>query len=344
LLLPELFELHNRSKFEIFAYDYSREDGSALRQRFKRSIEHFTSIAALNDRDAALKIREDEVDILVDLHGLSQGTRPAILAQRPAPIQMTYLGYIGTTMMPYIDYVITDRYCFHRDLQKYYSEKPLLLDHCCLPTDRHRVIDPKPNREDVGLPSDKFVFATFNNSYKLNESMFACWMRILSRLPESVLWIVDDNPWATKNLKAFAINAGVEESRLIFTPRVFPSTYLSRMQLVDVFLDNHPYNAGSTASDVLWMGTPMITLSGKTFVSRMAGSMLFYSKLPELIANTYEQYEQLAVWLHDHPEQRQRINKTLLEQREPGKAFDMRRFTQQLEQRYLSVASNVRMN
>jgi predicted O-linked N-acetylglucosamine transferase (SPINDLY family) len=338
LLLPELFELHDRSRFGIYAYDYSREDGSVVRQRFKNSIENFRSITAVSDRDAALAIREDEIDILIDLHGLSLGTRPAILAQRPAPIQMTYLGYIGTTMMPYLDYVITDRYCFHRDLEKYFSEKPLLIDHCCLPTDRHRTIDPKPTKAEVGLPEDKFIFATFNNSYKLNETMFACWMRILQRLPNSVLWIVDDNPWATENLKAFAVKSGVSEQRLIFTPRVFPSAYLSRMQLIDVFLDNHPYNAGSTASDVLWMGTPMVTMSGKTFVSRMAGSMLFYSGLPELIAHNHKHYEDIAVWLHDHPEHRQRIHQTLLDQRAPGKAFDMNRFTRMLEQRYQSVA------
>jgi predicted O-linked N-acetylglucosamine transferase (SPINDLY family) len=261
-----------------------------------------------------------------------------VLGQRPAPVQMTYLGYIGTTMMPYVDYVITDQYCFHRDLKKYYSEKPLLLDHCCLPTDRKRHIDPKPTRAEVGLPDDKFIFATFNNSYKLNEAMFECWMRILTRLPESVLWIVDDNPWATANLKAQAAKLGVNESRLVFTPRVFPSAYLSRMALVDVFLDNYPYNAGSTASDVLWMATPMVTLSGKTFVSRMAGSMLFYSKLPELIAQNYQHYEEIAVWLHDHPAERKRVRETLLEQRLPGKAFDMKRFTRLLEERYYNVS------
>lgn len=338
LLLPELFEIHDRTRFEIYAYDYSREDGSSVRQRFKIAIENFKSIASLSDHDAAHLIRADEIDILVDLHGLSQGTRASILAHRPAPVQMTYLGYIGTTMMPYIDYVITDKYCFHRDLKKYFNEKPLLIDHCCLPTDRKRIIDPKPTRIEVGLPEDKFIFATFNNSYKLNESMFECWMRILKRLPDSILWIVDDNPWATANLKAQASKLGVSEQRLIFTPRVFPSAYLSRMALVDVFLDNYPYNAGSTASDVLWMGTPMITLSGKTFVSRMAGSMLFYSKLPELIAHNFQGYEEIAIWLHDNPQERKRIHEVLLQQRLPGNAFDMTRFTRLLEERYYNVS------
>lgn len=337
LILPELFELHDRSRFEIYAYDYSREDGSPLRARYKQAIENFIQIQALTDQQAAARIRMDEIDILVDLHGLSLGVRAGIMAQRPATIQMTYLGYIGTTMMPYIDYVITDRYCFHKDLVKYYSEKPLLLDHCCLPTDRKKTVDATPTRQSVGLPEDKFIFATFNNSYKLNEAMFKCWIQILQKLSNSVLWIVDDNPWATQNLKNFAVKNGLAADRLIFTPRVPPSTYLARMPLADVFLDNHPYNAGSTASDILWMGVPMITLSGKTFVSRMAGSMLNYAGLGELITSTYEEYEHRAIELAKDPGRRMAIRDRLLAQRSPGGAFDMEKFTRNLEAQYLEV-------
>jgi predicted O-linked N-acetylglucosamine transferase (SPINDLY family) len=337
LILPELFEIHDRARFEIYAYDYSREDGSPLRKRYKQNIEHFNPIQALSDHQAALKIREDEIDILVDLHGLSLGLRAAIMAQRPAPVQMTYLGYIGTTMMPYIDYVITDRYCFHKDLGKYYSEKPLLLDHCCLPTDRKKNVDQTPTRQDIGLPDNKFIFATFNNSYKLNEKMFRCWAQILHRLPESVLWIVDDNPWATGNLKTFAAECGIDSSRLIFTERVPPSAYLARMPLADIFLDNHPYNAGSTASDIMWMGVPMITLSGKTFVSRMAGSMLHYAGLDELIAANHQEYVTLAVELASDQARLTTIRKKLLAQRETGGAFDMEKFTRNLEDKYAQV-------
>ena len=334
MILPELFELHDRSQFEIYAYDYSKEDGTALRARYKQSIEHFVSIQGLTDQQAAARIRADEIDILVDLHGLSQGLRAAIMGMRPAPIQATYLGYIGTTMMPYIDYVITDKFCFTSAMESYYSEAPILLDRCCLPTDRKRAIDPTPTRSEVGLPNDKFIFATFNNSYKLNEKMFTSWMNILKRVPNSILWIVDDNEWATKNLKDYAASQGVYEDRLLFTPRVLPSQYLARMPLADMFLDNHPYNAGSTATDILWMGTPMVTLAGVTFVSRMPGSMLHYSRLDELIANDHADYEERAVALAGQPNKLAEIRQRLLAQRQPNGAFDMNQFTQNLQQKY----------
>jgi predicted O-linked N-acetylglucosamine transferase (SPINDLY family) len=335
-LMPEIFELHDRERFEIYAYDYSKEDGTHTRLRIKHSTEHFTSIQNLTDQQAANKIRQDEIDILVDLHGLSQGLRPGILAQRPARVQMTYLGYIGTTMMPYLDYVITDKYCFNDDLAKYYSERPLLLDRCCIPTDRKRLVSEVPTKASQGLPEDKFIFATFNNAYKMNRPMFSSWMRILQQVPNSILWIVEDNPWAGENLKQEAARSGVDISRLIFAQRVIPPEYLARMKLVDLFLDNHPYNAGSTASDIAWMGAPMITLSGKTFVSRMAGSILHHSGLSGLITHSYEQYEALAITLSSRPDLLQAIKLQLAQQHAEGGAFDMKLFTRDLEEKYLS--------
>ena len=344
LIMPEIFEQHDRSRFEIFLYDYGREDGTALRQRYKNIIENFIPIGALTDQQAAVKIRSDEIDILIDLHGLSQGLRAEILAYRPAPIQMTYLGYIGTTMMPSVDYVITDRYCFTEDMRQYFSEEPMLLNHCCIPTDRKKQVDPTPTREEAGLPVDKFVFASFNNSYKLNERMFASWMNILRQVPNSVLWIVDDNPWATTNLRAFALKHGVDPSRLVFTPRVPTAAYLGRMPMADVFLDNHPYNAGSTASDIMWMGVPMVTLSGNTFVSRMAGSMLHHAGLGELITNSHTAYEQLAVSLAQDPARLARIKATMLAQREPGGSFDMQNLTRDMERHYLIAMEKLPAN
>jgi predicted O-linked N-acetylglucosamine transferase (SPINDLY family) len=335
LIMPEIFELHDRSRYEIYLYDYGREDGTALRSRYKQNIENFISIAEMTDAQAAAKIRMDEIDILIDLHGLSLGIRAEVLAFRPAPIQMTYLGYIGTTMMPSIDYVITDEFCFTNKMEQFYSEAPLKLRHSCLPTDRKKVVDPTPQyRELAGLPNDKFIFATFNNSYKLNEKMFSTWLRIMKRVPNSVLWIVDDNPWATSNIRKFTDQNGVDPGRLIFTPRVAPPTYLARMPLADLFLDNHPYNAGSTASDILWMGVPMITLSGETFVSRMAGSLLHYAGLSELITSSHSEYENLAVALSADPDRLMRIKSQMLNQRNNGGSFDMSHFTQELERLY----------
>ena len=335
LILIELFELHDRKNFEIFLYDYGREDGTALRQRYKDNIENFVNIGALTDAQAAVKIRSDEIDILVDLHGLSLGIRAEIIAHRPAPIQMTYLGYIGTTMLPSIDYVITDKFCFQDYMRPYYSEEPILLDHCCLPTDRKKEVAPTTSRKEEGLPEDKFIFVTFNNSYKLNERMFSSWINILKRVSNSVLWIIDDNPAATRNLKIFAAKNSLDPERLVFTPRVVTSHYIGRMPLADIFLDNHPYNAGSTASDIMWMGVPMITLAGETFVSRMAGSLLFHAGLEELIATNHMEYEDLAVKLSSDPQKLSEIKKKMLAQREPGGSFDMLNFTKSLEENYV---------
>ncbi len=295
LLLPEVFESHDKSKFEIYAYDYSREDGTDVRRRIKNAIENFVQINQLSDEDAAQKILEDEIDILVDLHGLSAGARPGILALKPAPIQATYLGYIGTTAMPWIDYVIADRYSLPDELLPFYSERPMYVDCSCLPGDSKREVGNIPTRAAIGLPENAFVYASFNNAYKLNETMFRCWMEILNKVPNSVLWLIDDNRWATANLKEYAKRHNVDETRLVFTPRVMPADYRARMQLADLFLDNSPYNAGSTASDVLWMGLPILTLSGRTFVSRMAGGLLNHLGVPELIATSHDEYISKAV-------------------------------------------------
>lgn len=297
LLLPEVFENHDKTNFEVFAFDYSREDGTPVRERFKRAIEHFVPIQHLSDHAAAQLILSNEIDVLVDLHGLSLGARPEILSYRAAPIQATYLGFIGTTALPSVDYVITDRHALPESLLPYYSEKPLYLDYPCLPGDSQREIGIIPTRAEVGLPEGAFVFASFNNSYKLNENMFGCWVEILKRVPNSVIWLVDDNPWATSNLKRYATNQGLAENRLIFSGRVLPPDYRARMKLANLFLDNAPYNAGSTASDVIWMGLPMLTLSGNTFVSRMAGSLLKYVGVPELITHSEDEYVDKAVEL-----------------------------------------------
>lgn len=311
LLLPEVFESHDRSAFEVFAYDYSREDGTRVRQRLKQAVEHFVPIAGLTDQQAAAKILHDEIDILVDLHGLSQGARQGVLALRPAPVQATYLGYIGTTAMPWIDYVIADRQSLPEYLQPYFSEKPVYLDCSCLPGDSKREVATVPRRTDIGLPEDAFVFAAFNNSYKINPAMFSCWMDILRQVENSVLWLVDDNAWATENLKRHAESFGISPSRLCILPRVPPAEYRARMKLADLFLDNSPYNAGSTASDVLWMGLPMVSLRGKTFVSRMSSSLLKQYDAAELITDSVEQYKARAIELANDPDYLRKVREKI---------------------------------
>ena len=334
LLMPEVFEYHDRERFDIFVYDYSREVGPEIRQRIRQASQHFRPVGQMTDEQAAQLIAADEIDILIDMHGLSAGTRPGIFALRPAPVQATWLGYIGTTALPWIDYVIADRFALPERLLPLFSEKPLYVEPTFLPSDSRRKVGKAVTRKELGLPEDRFIFASFNNTYKLNPAMFSCWMEILKAVDNSVLWTIDDNPWATDNLKREAAARGVDPARLIFSPRVPPEDYLARIPLADLFLDNHPYNAGSTANDVLWMGLPMLTLAGQSFVSRMAGSLIRSAGCDELIVDNHAAYVQRAIELAADPAALQSLRRRLADRRE---RHDPKAFVRALEQQLLKV-------
>ena len=331
LLLPDIFEAHDRSNYETFGFCVSKEDGSAHRQRIIGALEHFERVGHLTDEQIAKRIAECEIDILVDLNGLSSGTRVTALSYRPAPVQATWLGFIGPTALNYVDYVIADRFSIPEELTPFYRERPLYLPHSFLPRDTKRELGDKPTRAQYGLPEDKFVFSSFNNIYKINPTMFETWMRILQRVPNSVFWLLDDNRWATANLTEFAKKCGVDPSRLIFAGRVMPKDHLARLPLADVFLDNHPYNAGSTANDVLMMGLPLLTLSGNTFVSRMGGSLLTALGFPELITKSHEEYENRAVALANNPAEVASLRQRLAAAIETSRASSAKTFTKNLE-------------
>lgn len=338
LLTVELFELIDRERFEVYGFCWSPEDGSPLRERVKRAMDHFVRIVAMDDAAAAQCIRQHEIDILIDLHGLTSGARPNIPAYRPAPVQMTYLGFPGSTGLPCIDYVIADRYLVPDSEKPYYSETPLYLPQIYQSSDRQRPVAPLPSRAQCGLPENHFVFCSFNNNYKFNEEVFDCWMRILRRAPESVLWLLADNPWAQSNLCARAEQQGVDPARLLFAPRVAPPEYLARYAAADLFLDAYPFNAGTTANDALWMGLPVLTRSGRTFASRMAGALLTTLELPELITTTLEEYEQRAVELATQNGLLSGLRQRLTQGREHSPLFDMPRFVKDFENVIISVA------
>ncbi len=295
LLMADLLEAHDLSQFEIYAFDYSIEDGSEYRQRLKNAFDHFIDIRAMDDSQAAAAIAHAEIDVLLDLHGLSSGARPGILAMQAAPLQGTYLGFIGTTALPWVQFVVTDRFALPEALTPYFSEKPLYVDGSFLPLNHTPTPPYTQTRTELGLPEDAFVMACFNNVYKFNTEMFATWMNILKRVDDAVLWLLDDNPSATRELKKQVAYHGVPLDRVVFAKRTSHSEYRARMQLADVFLDTTPYNSGSTARDVLDCGLPMVTLSGRTFVSRMAGSLLHSIGLDELITSSHDEYENLVV-------------------------------------------------
>lgn len=326
LLTVEIFELLDRKRFEVYGFCWSREDGSSMRARIIKAFDHFIKIGPLDDATAAHTIRNNEIDILIDLQGLTSGARPNILSYRPAPVQMTYLGFPGPTGHPCIDYVIADRYLIPDCERPYYTEKPLYLPHVFQSSDRQRPVGKIPTREEAGLPEKAFIYCSFNNNYKFSEEVFNCWMRILRRVPDSVLWLLADNQWAQDNITARAEAQGIDKARLLFAPRVAPADYLARYTVADLFLDAYPFNAGTTANDALWMGLPVLTRSGRTFASRMAGGLLTSLGMPELITENLAEYEKRAVELGSKSDEYRELRLRLAERREKSPLFDMTAF------------------
>ncbi len=341
LLTAELFELHNRDAFEIYGYCWTRDDGSAVRKRIIAAMDHFVRIDAMSDEEAAHRILADEIDILVDLHGQTLGARANLLAYRPAPIQITYLGLPATTGLDCIDYVIADRFLIPEDARDNYSETPIYMPDVYQVSDRKRPVAAIPTRKDCGLPQDKFVFCSFNNNFKYTPDVFAAWMSILRRVPDSVLWLLADNPWAEVNLRKQAEQHGLEPGRLLFAGRVAPDAYLARFAVADLFLDTYPFNAGTTANDALWMGLPVLTYSGRTFASRMAGSLLTCAGLEELITYNLHDYEEKAVALATAPEQCRRLRQSLCDAKANGPLFDTPRFVRNLEEQFKRLAADL---
>jgi len=337
ILIAELLELHDRQKCEIYGFCWTKEDGTPLRARMVAAMDHHIRIGTMSDEQAARCIRDHEIDILIDMHGLTSGMRANILSYRPAPLQMTYLGFPGSTALPEIDYVLCDRFVLPPELALFFTEKPLYLPNTFQVNDRKRVIGQRPSRADCGLPSDAFVFCSFNNNHKFTPDMFSCWMRILLRSPSSILWLVADSEQVKDNLSVQAEHHGVLRSRLIFAGRVGPDAYLARYQAADLFLDTLPFNAGTTASDALWAGLPLLTCVGHTFAARMAGSLLQAVDLPELITYKLQDYEDKAVELAQHPERITAMKQHLADTHLSCVLFDSPRFVRDLEKMLLQV-------
>ena len=338
ILIAELLELHDRTRVEVYGFCWSREDGSPLRARVVAAMDHHIKIGAMSDEQAAQCIRSHEIDILIDLHGLTLGMRADILSYRPAPVQITYLGFIGSTALPGIDYVLADRFVIPPELTPFFTEKPLYLPNSYQVNDRQRVIGQRPTKAACGLPEDAFIYCCFNNNHKFTPEVFGSWMRILKRVPTSVLWLIADNAQIRETLCLAAERQGVPRSRLIFAGRVVPADYLARFQVADLFLDTQPFNAGATASDALWAGLPLLTCAGKTFSSRMAGSLLQAVDLPELITYNLQDYEDKAVALAQEPTRIAAMKQQLVANRLSCALFDTPRFVRDLEMVLENVA------
>ncbi len=338
LLTPELFELHDRSKFEVFGFCWTPESEQPQRQRIVAAMDHLVRLSGVDDATAARLIAEAGIDVLVDLQGLTSGARPAILGYRAAPVQVSYLGLPGTSALPGVDWILADAYVMPPELEPYCTEKPIRLPHCYQVSDRQREVAPRPARSSYGLPDDRFVYCSFNNNFKFTPEVFGAWMRILGQVPDSVLWLLADNDTARENMLRCADEHGVPRQRLLFAPRVAPPEYLARFQCADLVLDTFPYNAGTTASDALWMGTPIVTLSGRSYISRMAGSLLNAVGLPELATTSLAEYERLAVLLGRQPARVASYKRYLAEQGRSSPLFDLPGIVHSIEAEFERLA------
>jgi len=337
-LAAELFELHDRSRFEVLGVSYGVDDGSETRRRLVAAFDQFHDVALRSDREAAKLLLDLDVDIAVDLKGHTQQGRPAILAYRPAPVQVSYLGYPATMGVDFIDYVLADRIVLPLDQQPSYSEMIVHLPNCYQINDSKRGIAAEaPTRGAVGLPETGFVFCSFNNSYKLTPRFFDVWMRLLRQVEGSVLWLLGTSEAATRNLCNEASARGVDPSRLVFAPKTEISKHLTRHRLADLFLDNLPINAHTAASDALWVGLPVLTCLGESFVGRVAASLLGAVGLRELVTRSLDEYEALALKLATDPGLIASIRQKLEGNRETCALFDTDRLRRDIERAYVTM-------
>ncbi|MBR0838961.1 tetratricopeptide repeat protein [Bradyrhizobium liaoningense] len=337
-LMAGVFEHHNRSRFEVTAISIGPDDGSDMRRRIEAGFDRFIDARPRGDAEIAELARSLEIDILVDLKGFTQDARTGILAMRPAPIQVNYLGFPGTIGADFIDYIIADRHVIPEHDAAAYAEKIAWLPESYQANDRNRAIADVPaDRAAHGLPEDAFVFCCFNDNYKITPDVFSSWMRILTAVGNSVLWLFEDNPNAAENLRRAAAARGVAPQRLVFAGRLPTADHLARHRCADLFLDTLPYGAHTTASDALWTCLPVLTRLGETFASRVGASLLNAVRMPELVTTSPAAYEQLAIELARDPEKLAALRAKLALNRLRTPLYDTAQYTSDLEAAYLAM-------
>jgi protein O-GlcNAc transferase len=337
-LAAGLFEAHDKARFETTAISFGPDDSSEMRQRLARAFDRFIDVRDKGDHAVATLLKGMDIDIAVDLKGFTQDARPGILAYRPAPVQVNYLGHPGTMGARYIDYMVADRRIVPGDHERHYSEKIVRLPNSYQANDRKRRISERtPKRAEEGLPDTGFVFCSFNGSFKITPELFDIWMRLLTSAEGSVLWLLDDNPAAVRNLKREAEARGVPAQRLVFAPRRPLDQHLARHRLAALFLDTLPCNAHTTASDALWAELPVLTCTGNTFAGRVAASLLLAVGLPALITESLSSYEAVAMKLARDPAALAQLKAKLAIERNTSPLFDTERFARHLESAYVTM-------
>ena len=333
-LMAEVFGLHDRDAVEVYAYYCGPAASDPMHEAFKASADHWVSITDMDDAAAARRIADDGIQILVDLNGYTREGRTKLVALRPAPVIVNWLGYPGTTASPYHHYIIADDWIAPPDHEVYFTEKVLRLP-CYQPNNRGRIVSPdRPTRAEAGLPADGTVFCCFNGAHKITRFTFDRWLTILGRVPGSVLWLLSGGEAAHQRLRLRAAERGVEPERLVFAPKLANPLHLARYPLADLFLDTAPYGAHTTASDALWMGVPVLTLDGRSFAARVCGSLVRSAGLPELICASEEEYIDRAVALGREPRSIQAYRDRLAAGRDSCALFDTPRLVRELEALY----------
>ena len=340
-LIAKVLEQHDRNKFEVFGYSLHGNIQSALRQRLVKSFDSFVDVQGLNSKDIALRARQDEIDIAIDLNGYTENNRAGIFVYRVAPIQINYLGYPGTMGADLMDYIIADKNLIPTKSQKYYSEKPIYLPYTYMPTDNTREVSKRSlTRKEMGLPDDAFVFCCFNNNYKISGLEFDIWMRLLTKVAGSVLWLRRSNKLSDISMRKEAQKRNIDPSRIIFADRMEMDEHLARQKLADLFIDTFVYNAHTTATEALWAGLPVVTKLGQGFAARVAGSLLNAVGLPELITETEKSYEALILHLATNPDDLSKIKQKLATNRLSKPLFDTEQYTRHLEEGYRQAYQN----
>ncbi len=342
LLLVQALELHDREHIEVRLYSYGLDDGTPMRRRLEAAGDAFVDIAGLSEQEAAQRIRDDEVEVLVDLKGYTLHARTSIMAMRPAPVQVAWLGFPGTSGASFIDYAIVDPIVLPPERADEFSEAPAWLPDCYQPNDRMREVGTPPGRAACGLPEGAFVFCAFNHTYKIRPDTFALWCRLLRDVPGSVLWLLASNAQAEENLLREAAALGIDPSRLVFAQVAPPAEHLARLTHADLFLDTLPINAHTTASDALWSGVPVVTCTGTAFVGRVAASLLHAVGLPELAVEEMAAYEALARDLASDPARLAEVRERLRQARDTAPLFDSARTARELDALYLRMAERSR--
>jgi len=334
-LLVGVLEQHDRTRFEPLGISFRPPEATAFGHRIARAFDAFVDVYGQSDYGVAMLLRDMQVDIAVDLMGFTRDQRLNVFAHRPAPVQVNYLGYPGTMGAPYIDYIIADDFVIPHHSRKHYAEQVVCLPECFQANDDRRAIaSHRPSRSDVGLPEAAAVLCSFNNSYKITPIMFDIWCRVLNAAPDTVLWILADTQQGRENLLREAAMRGVGAARVVFAARLPYEQHLARLGLADLFLDTLPFNAGTTASDALWAGVPVLTCCGEAFASRMAGSLLRAIGLPDLITESLAAYERIALELAASPARLAQLRQRLELNRTSSPLFMTGRFCRHLESAY----------